>query len=71
MGLTRSDLELTEAQLDRLNAAVSARLDAFFQENPEADPPDAMSVTFNFVFGFGRDLEVQVGGLNVPFDLDG
>ena len=71
MGLTRQDLELTEAQLARLNAAVADRLDAFYGANPEADPADAMTVTFTFVFGWGREVEVRVGGLEVPFSLDG
>ncbi len=69
MGLTRTDLELTEAQLDRLNAAVAARLDAFYRDNPDADPPDHLSVTFTFLPGLGRELEVRVGGLEVPLDL--
>lgn len=71
MGLSKSDLELSEAQLSRLNAAVAARMERFYRENPDEDPPDHMSVTFNFVFGFGRELEVSIGGIEVPFDLIG
>ena len=70
MGLTKVDLELTQVQLDRLNAAVAARLDKFYREHPDVDPPDAMSVTFTFVFGFGREVDVRVGGFEVPFSVD-
>ncbi len=70
MGLRKTDLELTEVQLDHINEAVSRRLDAFYRENPDADPPDSMSITFNFVFGLGRSVEVHVGGLEVPVSLD-
>jgi hypothetical protein len=29
-----------------------------------------MSVTFNFVFGYGRDLDVDVAGKTISVDLD-
>jgi hypothetical protein len=29
-----------------------------------------MSVTFNFAFGFGRDLDVRVAGKTISVDLD-
>jgi hypothetical protein len=29
-----------------------------------------MSVTFNFVFGYGRDLDVHVAGKTISVDLD-
>lgn len=69
MGLKRSDLDLNEIQIESINAAISARLERFYLENPEADPPESMSITFNFVFGLGRTLEVRVGDLDIPITL--
>lgn len=70
MALRKADLELTEVQVDRINEAIAHRLDAFYRDNPDADPPDSMSITFSFVFGLGRSVDVQVGGLEVPVNLD-
>ena len=43
----------------------------YFARNPDADPLDGMSVTFNFAFGFGRDLDAHVAGQLISVDLDG
>lgn len=69
MGLKHDDFQLTEEQLDRLNTAIDEQVAAFYHDNPDVDPPDAMTVRFNFVFGFGRSIDVRVGGLIVEVDL--
>lgn len=69
MGLKHDDLRLTDDQLKRLNDAIDEKTTTFHRANPDADPPDAMTVTFNFVFGWGRSIDVRIGGLSFEMDL--
>lgn len=69
MGLKHDDFQLTDEQLDRLNTAIDEKMTAFYRDKPDADPPDAMAVTFNFVFGWGRSIDVRIGGLSIEMDL--
>ena len=70
MGLKQDDFKIPKETLDKLNAAIESTVSEFFMRNPDEDPLDGMSVTFNFVFGFGRDLDVRVAGKTISFDLD-
>jgi hypothetical protein len=70
MALTQSDFKIPQKQLDELNASIEREVSGYFARNPDADPLDSMSVTFNFVFGFGRDLNVCVAGKTISVDLD-
>ncbi len=70
MALTQDDFKIPPTQLDELNASIEREVSGYFARNPEADPLDSMSVTFNFVFGYGRDLDVRVAGKTISVDLD-
>ena len=70
MALTQDDFKIPQEKLNELNAEIQRAISDYFARSPEADPLDAISVTFNFVFGFGRDLDAYVGGTIISIDLD-
>jgi hypothetical protein len=70
MALTQEDFTIPPEKLDELNASIQLAVSEYFSSSPEEDPLDAMSVTFNFIFGFGRDLDAQVAGKTISLDLD-
>jgi hypothetical protein len=70
MGLTQDDFRIPHDKLNELNASIEQAVSAHFARNPDEDPPDGMSVTFNFAFGFGRDLDVRVVGQTITIELD-
>jgi hypothetical protein len=70
MALTQDDFKIPPDTLDKLNVAIERAVSDYFTRSPEADPLDGMSVTFNFAFGFGRDLDVHVAGKTISADLD-
>jgi hypothetical protein len=70
MGLTQDDFKIPQEKLDELNAAIEQEVSGYFARNPDADPLDSMSVTFDFAFGFGRDLYVRVAGKTISVDLE-
>lgn len=70
MALTQDDFKIPQEKLDELNAEIQSAVSAYFARSPEADPLDGMSVTFNFAFGFGRDLDAHVAGKIISVDLD-
>lgn len=69
MGLTQNDFNIPQDTLDELNASSERAVSDYYERNPGEDPLDSMSVTFNFVFGFGRDLDVHVAGKTISIDL--
>ena len=70
IGLTQNDFKIPQEKLDELNASIEQEVSGYFARNPDADPLDSMSVTFDFAFGFGRDLYVRVAGKTISVDLD-
>jgi hypothetical protein len=70
MGLTQDDFKIPHAKLEELNAEIERIVTEYFARCPDADPLDGMSVTFNFAFGFGRDLDAHVAGKIISVDLD-
>lgn len=70
MGLKLDDFQMSPDKLDEMNRAIEKAVSEYFARSTEADPLDGISVTFNFVFGFGRDLEVHVAGKTISLDLD-
>jgi hypothetical protein len=70
MGLTQNDFKIPQDKLDELNASIERAVSDYFERNLNEDPLDSMSVTFNFVFGYGRDLDVDVAGKTISVDLD-
>lgn len=70
MALTQDDFKIPQDKLDELNVAIEQAVSGYFDRNPDEDPLDGMSVTFNFAFGFGRDLDVHVAGKTISVDLD-
>lgn len=70
MGLTHDDFKIPQDKLNELNAAIEQAVSGYFARNPDEDPPDGMSVTFNFAFGLGRDLYVNVVGQTISIELD-
>lgn len=70
MALTQDDFKIPQEKLNELNAAIQRAVSDYFARSPEADPLDGMSVTFNFAFGFGRDLDAHVAGKIISVDLD-
>jgi hypothetical protein len=70
LGLKQDDFRIPQEKLDDLNRAIEQAVLEYFACNPEADPLDSMSVTFNLVFGFGRDLDVHIAGKTISVDLD-
>jgi hypothetical protein len=70
MGLTQNDFKIPQDKLDELNASIERAVSDYFERNPNEDPLDSMYVTFNFVFGYGRDLDVDVAGKTISVDLD-
>lgn len=71
MGLKQDDFKIPHEKLEELNAEIERVVADYFARNPDADPLDGMSVTFNFAFGFGRDLDAHVAGQLISVDLDG
>lgn len=69
MGLTQNDFKIAQDTLDELNATIERAVSDYYERNPNEDPLDSMSVTFNFVFGYGRDLDVHVAGKTISIDL--
>ena len=65
MALTRNDFLLSDKDLEKLNGAIQKKVAELLAESAEEDPPDALSVTFNFVFGFGRNIEVSLAGTHL------
>lgn len=70
MALTQDDFKIPQEKLDELNAEIQRAVSDYFARSPAADPLDGMSVTFNFAFGFGRDLDAHVAGKTISVDLD-
>lgn len=70
MGLTQDDFKIPQDTLDELNAEIESAVSEFFLRNPNEDPLDGISVTFNFTFGYGRDLDVCIAGKTISFELD-
>lgn len=70
MALTQDDFKIRLEKLDELNAAIQHAVSEYFARSPEADSLDGISVTFNFTFGFGRDLDAHVAGKIISVDLD-
>ena len=70
MGLTQDDCKIPQEKLDELNGEIQRAVSDYFARSPEADPLDGLSVTFNFAFGFGRELDAHVAGKIISVDLD-
>lgn len=70
MGLKQDDFKIPQEKLEELNAEIERVVADYFARSPDADPLDGMSVTFNFAFGFGRDLDAHVAGKIISVDLD-
>lgn len=62
MALTQDDFKIPQDKLDEPNTAIERAMSDYFALSPEAGPVDGMSVTFNFAFGFGRELDAHVAG---------
>lgn len=60
MGLRNTDFELTDAELERINVYFSERTAAHAAEGEDA--PAAVSVTFDFMPGFGRMVTARFDG---------
>ncbi len=70
MGLIQDDFKVPQETLDKLNVTINEAVTEYFARNPDADPLDSMSVTFNFAFGIGRDLDVHVAGEIISVELN-
>jgi hypothetical protein len=70
MGLTQKSFELSEEKLLEINQAIDERMKNFYENNPDEDPLDSMSVTFHFIFGVGRYLDIRTVGKSISVDLD-
>ena len=70
MALTLDDFKIPQEKLDELNVKIQHAVSDYFARSPEADPLDGISVTFNFAFGFGRELDAHVAGKIISVDLD-
>lgn len=70
MALTQDDFKIPKTDLEELNEAIEQEVSDYYARSPEAEPLDGISVTFNFAFGLGRDLDAQVAGTIVSVDLD-
>ena len=57
MGLKMSDFELTESQLDQINLYFAERNAGYARENE--DQASEVSVTFTWVAGLGRFIEIR------------
>ena len=70
MALTQDDFKISQEKLDELNVEIQNAVSGYCARSPEADPLDGMSVTFNFAFGLGRDVDAHVAGKIISVDLD-
>ena len=70
MGLAQDDFKIPQVKLDELNGEIQRAVSDYFARSPEADPLDGMSVTLNFAFGFGRELDAHVAGKIISVNLD-
>jgi hypothetical protein len=68
MALEQSDFTVSESEIAALNAAVAKASEEYHAASPDADPLDEMSVTFNFVPGFGRTIELRIAGQTIDID---
>ena len=70
MALKQDVFAIPQEKLDELNVEIQRAMSDYFARSPEADPLDGMSLTFNFAFGFGRELDAHVAGKIISVDLD-
>ncbi|WP_044037366.1 hypothetical protein [Octadecabacter arcticus] len=70
MALKQDDFAIPQEKLDELNVEIQRAMSDYFARSPEAAPLDGMSLTFNFAFGFGRELDAHVAGKIISVDLD-
>lgn len=70
MALTQDDFKISQEKLDELNVEIQSAVSGYCARSPEADTLDGMSVTFNFAFGLGRDVDAHVAGKIISVDLD-
>lgn len=60
MGLRKVDFGLTDAELARINGYISEKTAGHAAEGE--DPPSGVSVTFDFMPGFGRVVTARFDG---------
>ena len=60
MGLHKADFELTDEELGRINGYIDGRAARHAAEGE--DPPSGVSVTFDFMPGFGRVVTARFDG---------
>ena len=70
MAPAQDDFKIPPEKLDELNAAVESTVSEYFKRSPDADPLDGISVTVNFAFGLGRDLDAHAAGKTISVNLD-
>jgi 6-phosphogluconolactonase/glucosamine-6-phosphate isomerase/deaminase len=70
MGLAQNDFKIPEDTLDELNGSTERAMSDYFERNPNEDPLDSMSVTFKFIFGCRRVLDLHVAGKRISVDLN-
>lgn len=72
MALTRDQFSLTDEELKSINDAIAKRVSAIYENNPDEDPLDGVSVLFSFTPGLGRDVEVLLAGQQISiYDMLG
>jgi hypothetical protein len=60
MGLNRSDFELTDAELARIDSILAGRAARRAMEGE--DPPSGVRIVFDFVPGLGRIVSLELDG---------
>jgi len=62
MSLEKQDFELSDKGLEALNRVIREISEDYHKNSPQEDPLDGLSVVFNFIPGFGRQVEVNLAG---------
>ena len=69
VGLRLNNFRVSKDTLEQLKSDIERGVFEYFERNPDEEPLDSISVTFNFVVGFGRNLNVKVADKIFSFDL--
>ena len=67
MALKQEHFALTDDELGKINAVIREATDAYDAHDPDADPPDQVTVWFEFAARRGRFVSVSIAGKH--FDI--
>ena len=64
MAITKEQFELSDDDLKNIHAALAVVQARYFADDPDADPPSSLDVTFSFEPMFGRSIYLSLDGVS-------